>query len=88
VGEQRLRPRNRTPAARDHEAARERLRRIGQRLDDRNGNPPDAGPTRFDWSAVGWLTDRVPELELVFRAAEGDWRWNQLQGRYVRFRSP
>jgi hypothetical protein len=30
-----------------------------------------------------WLTDRFPELELVFRAGGGSWRWSQ-QGQYVR----
>jgi hypothetical protein len=49
-----------------------------------NGDEPDAGPTHFEWSAVGWLTDRFPELELVFRAGGGSWRWDSQQGQYVR----
>jgi hypothetical protein len=49
-----------------------------------NGNEPDAGPTHFEWSPVGWLTDRFPELELVFRAGGGSWRWDSQQGQYIR----
>ena len=49
-----------------------------------NGDEPDGGPSHFEWASVGWLTDRSPELESVFRAGEGDWRWDSQQRHYVR----
>jgi hypothetical protein len=49
-----------------------------------NGDEPDAGPAHFEWSSVGWLTDRFSELEPVFRSGRGDWRWDSQQGQYVR----
>jgi hypothetical protein len=49
-----------------------------------NGDEPDAGPTHFGWSPLGWLTDRFPELEAVFQAGDGNWRWDPQQGMYVR----
>jgi hypothetical protein len=48
------------------------------------GYEPDRGTTHFEWRPVGWLTDRFPELEPVFRAGDGNWRWDPQHGRYVR----
>jgi len=36
----------------------------------------------FEWMTLGWLTDLFPKLEPVFRAGEGDWRWNPGAGEY------
>ena len=49
-----------------------------------NGDEPDAGSPQFEWSALGWLTDRFPELEVVFRAGDGDWIWDAPGARYLR----
>jgi hypothetical protein len=38
----------------------------------------------FGWAALGWLTDLFPELEPVFQAGEGDWRWDDAAGDYRR----
>lgn len=38
----------------------------------------------FRWIELGWLTDLHPELEAVFRAGEGFWRWDADASAYVR----
>jgi hypothetical protein len=38
----------------------------------------------FRWFDLGWLADLHPELEAVFRAGAGIWRWDDDAGEYVR----
>jgi hypothetical protein len=52
------------------------------RGDEQGGEHTDE--TIFGWSQLGWLTDLYPELEPVFRANEGDWRWDEEAQKYVR----
>jgi hypothetical protein len=49
-----------------------------------SGEEPDGGPAHFAWSPIGWLTDRFPELDVVLRAGDGDWRWSPREARYIR----
>ena len=48
-----------------------------------NGDEPGLGPDEFEWSPVGELTDRFPDLDAVFRSGAGSWRWSTAGGRYV-----
>jgi hypothetical protein len=48
-----------------------------------NGDEPGLGPEEFEWSPVGALADRFPDLDAVFRAGSGSWRWSSSDGRYV-----
>ena len=47
------------------------------------GDELGLGPDEFEWSPVGVLTDLFPDLEAVFRAGSGSWRWSTSDGRYV-----
>ena len=38
----------------------------------------------FRWIDLGWLADLFPELEPVFRAGDGDWRWDPTAKAYER----
>jgi uncharacterized protein YegJ (DUF2314 family) len=38
----------------------------------------------FRWIDLGWLADLFPELEPVFQAGEGDWRWDPKANVYAR----
>ena len=38
----------------------------------------------FGWAGLGWLTDLYTELEPVFQAGDGDWRWNPSSNCYMR----
>jgi hypothetical protein len=38
----------------------------------------------FGWTDLGWLTDLYPELEPVFRAGVGTWRWSEVENAYER----
>jgi hypothetical protein len=50
------------------------------------GDEADGGPAHFAWSPIGRLTDRFPELDVVLRAGDGDWRWSPSEERYIRAR--
>ena len=47
------------------------------------GEEPGLGPDEFEWSPVGLLTTRFPDLDAVFRAGTGTWRWSTADARYV-----
>jgi hypothetical protein len=48
-----------------------------------NGDEAGLGPDEFEWSPVGDLTDRFPDLAAVFREGSGTWRWSADEGRYI-----
>lgn len=48
-----------------------------------NGDEPGLGPDEFEWSPVGVLADRFPNLDEVFSSGSGSWRWSSADGRYV-----
>jgi hypothetical protein len=47
------------------------------------GDESGLGPDEFEWSPVGLLTERFPDLEIVFRAGAGTWHWSTADERYV-----
>jgi hypothetical protein len=49
-----------------------------------NGDEPNARPDAFEWSPMGWLSDRFPELELVFRTGRGNWYRDPEAHQYLR----
>jgi hypothetical protein len=48
-----------------------------------NGDEPALGSDEFEWSPVAELVERFPQLEPVFRAGSGTWRWSTADDRYV-----